>query len=248
MENDHDITLLRDAMDRAADGLPPLPDLAPVAVREGRRRRARSRLAIGTAAFAVVTAGVLGVTVLPRPGADVPGVSTGVGSAEQERKARYQQRMAALLDELLSPKITDVRPVKDKVGEYRFTAGGETFRMVASVRPIGDGPGPCTWNPKSAACAGKKLQVGGISGMCGASVGSWLGKSMVQLSVNSRKPTMPLTVDDLLAVGRDPRFVKLVKDADTHPVEPEWNLRVDAHVITPEERPVYLCESSQRAR
>ncbi|MFE7601286.1 hypothetical protein [Streptomyces sp. NPDC057494] len=245
MENDHDITLLRDAMDRAADGLPPLPDLAPVAVREGRRRRARSRLAIGTAAFAVVTAGVLGVTLLPRPG-DVPAVSTGTGG-EAERQAGYQRRMAALLDELLSPKVSSIRP-EETVGEYRITAGGDRYWMIASVRPVAEGTGPCSTNPKAAACARKEMQVGGISEMCGASVQYWLGRSEVRLSVNARMPGTPVTVRDLQTVGRDPRFVELVKEADARPVEPQEK-RFAGHVPTLEEqRTGAICQLRQRAR
>ncbi|CAM5324287.1 hypothetical protein SNARM312S_05034 [Streptomyces narbonensis] len=44
--------------------------------------------------------------------------------------------MAALLDELLPATVTGVRPEGDRVSEYRFEAGGETFRMVVSVRWI----------------------------------------------------------------------------------------------------------------
>ncbi|MFJ7984901.1 hypothetical protein [Streptomyces sp. NPDC096351] len=246
MENDNDITLLRDAMDRTTDGLPPLPDLAPIAVREGRRQRARSRLAAGAAAFAVVTAGVLGVTVLPRPGADATGVSTGVGG-EAERRADYQRRMAALLDELLPAKVTSVRPVKAETGQYRITVGGRTFPMVASVRPAAGGRGPCTWDPKSAACAGKELQVGGISGLCGASVHYSLGRTAILLRVYSGTSPEPLAVEDLMALGREPRFMRLVKEADEQPVEPpEKSL---GEPLTPEEqRRMANCEPIQRAR
>ncbi|MFC9337214.1 hypothetical protein ACFT0G_22615 [Streptomyces sp. NPDC057020] len=250
MENDKDITLLRDAMDRTADGLPPLPDLAPIAVREGRRRRARSRLAAGAAAFAVVTAGVLGVTVLPRPGADATGVSTGVGG-EAERRADYQRRMAALLDELLPAKVTSVRPVKDETGQYRITVGGRTFPMVASVRPAAEGRGACTWNPKSAACAGKELQSGGISGLCGAYVQYSLGRSEITLRVRSGTSSGPLAVEDLLAVGQEPRFVNLVKEADARPVQPREKSLLETLplTLTPEEqRQLANCEPIQRAR
>jgi hypothetical protein len=52
----------KNIMDRATDGLPPLPDLVHGAVRRGRRRRIRSRAAIGAvgvAAVAVITAPAL---------------------------------------------------------------------------------------------------------------------------------------------------------------------------------------------
>ncbi|CAM5324311.1 hypothetical protein [Streptomyces narbonensis] len=87
MENNDDITLLRDAMDRTAGDLPPLPDLAPLAVREGRRRRARSRFAVGAAALGVVTAGALGLTLLPGadPGVAMPAASAPVGKRLSRR-------------------------------------------------------------------------------------------------------------------------------------------------------------------
>ncbi|WP_426365430.1 hypothetical protein [Streptomyces sp. E-08] len=249
MKSDHDITLLRDAMERTTDGLPPLPDLAPIAVREGRRRRARSRLAAGTAAFAVVTAGALGLTLLPRPGSDVPGVSANVGG-EAGRRADYQRRMAALLDELLPPKVTAVRPVKDEVGLYRITVGGGTIRMVASVRPLKEGSAPCEMrHPKDSACAGKELRLGPVGWLCGPGVEYWIGRSLVTLSVNSGTPSVPLTVDDLLAVGQDPRFVKLAKEADARPVEALSDRIVGAHLVTPEERKNWkFCRGDQRAR
>ncbi|MYS11618.1 hypothetical protein GTW71_35500 [Streptomyces sp. SID6041] len=248
MENDNDVTLLRDAMGRTTDGLPPLPDLAPIVVREGRRRRARSRLAVGAAAFAVVTAGVLGVTVLPRPGADATGVSTGVGG-EAERRADYQRRMAALLDELLPAKVTSVRPVKAEADQYRITVDGRTFPMVASVRPIAEGWGSCARRLKSAACAGKELQSGGMSELCGASVQYWLGRSDIILRVRSGTSSGPLAVEDLLAVGQDPRFVKLVKEADARPVQPREKPLREAAPLTPEEqRQPANCEPVQRAR
>ncbi|KQX10552.1 hypothetical protein ASC82_23035 [Streptomyces sp. Root431] len=248
-----DTTLLRDALDRTTDGLPPLPDLAPLAVREGRRRRARARIAVATTAFGVVTAGALGLTLLTgttgpgvsKPAAggartnyppvvveETPGVTPPdnperLSEAERERRAQHQQKMAALLDELLPPKITDIRPVKDRTAEYRITAGGETFHMVASVRPENDavlqrcanrqkGMPPCEEDTK--------LRPGlMIAWPTRATVQYWFRKSVVELSVYGAK-VVPVTGRVLSDVAKDPRFLELVKDADAHPMEAEGSM------------------------
>ncbi|MEV0489136.1 hypothetical protein [Streptomyces atratus] len=65
---------IREAMTEAAEGAPPLPDLVPVALAEGRRRRTRVRAAIG--------AGVAGVVALGVFGATLPSWGTGNGTAQ----------------------------------------------------------------------------------------------------------------------------------------------------------------------
>ncbi|MGW6539694.1 hypothetical protein ACWGBV_05595 [Streptomyces sp. NPDC055051] len=217
MEDIDDTVLLRDALDRTTDGLPPLPDLAPLAVREGRRRRARSRLAVGSAAFAVVTAGALGLTLLPGagPGAAAPAVSTvgGQGLSEEERAFReeYRRKMAELLDERLPAEVTGVRPEGDRVSEYRFEAGGETFRMVVSVRRAAD---------TSAWQGAPELRLGPISELGGrVHVGYTYHRSEVTLLVYDGRTGKPLSPGDLFRVADDPRFLELVKEADAHPME-----------------------------
>ncbi|MFD3530166.1 hypothetical protein [Streptomyces sp. NPDC058664] len=251
MKDNDDIVLLRDAMDRTTDGLPPLPDLAPLAVREGLRRRARSRFAVGAAAFGVVTAGALGLALLPgaAPGTTVPGVSVvgggpkasyppvvveetpgvpppdnpeGLPPAERERRAQHQQKMAALLDELLPATITDIRPVKDRTAEYRIKAGGETFRMVASVRPDAGRDRLCENEPKDAPTCEEdtRLRAGGFSELGNrVTTQYWYRKSVVNLIVDAGKVWAPVTVRDLSNVAKDPRFLALVKEADARPVE-----------------------------
>jgi hypothetical protein len=153
-------TLLKSAMDRTTEELPPLPDLAPVAMVQGRRRRARARLAVVGGVFGTVTAAALGLSALPGPGADVtmpaapplaapsayrtpvqlqptpgqkpPPPPTG---AEANRRAQFQQQAAALLDETLPATVTDVRPVAGHVALYRITSGGRSFMTTLSVRP-----------------------------------------------------------------------------------------------------------------
>lgn len=60
--------LIRVAMEQAAEGAPPLPDLVPVALVQGRRRRTRARAALGAGVTGVVALGVFGVA-LPMWGA-----------------------------------------------------------------------------------------------------------------------------------------------------------------------------------
>ncbi|MFH8471160.1 hypothetical protein [Streptomyces sp. NPDC018000] len=66
--------LIREAMAEAAEGAPPLPDLVPVALAAGRRRRTRARAAIGGGVVGVVALGVFGATL--------PSWGTGAGTGE----------------------------------------------------------------------------------------------------------------------------------------------------------------------
>ncbi|MFF5917889.1 hypothetical protein ACFY8C_06060 [Streptomyces flavochromogenes] len=262
----HDISLLRDTMDRTTDDLPPLPDLAPLAVREGRRRRTRARLAIVTTAFGAVTAGALGLTLLPgantgvampaavppstgaTPGAapsthypsvvveETPGVTPpdnpdGLPEAERERLAAHQQRVAALLDDLLPATVTEIRPVKDNVRWYRITAGGKTFQTTVSVRPTDDRTlEPCLSAParkftcEAVTFAGnREAQLRSMpvntSDTMGSDVTFLYGGSRVTLSVAPENVSAPVTPRQLMTVAEDPRFLDLVRDTDEHPVE-----------------------------
>lgn len=58
-----DDLLIRAAMEQAADGAPALPDLVPVALVQGRRRRNRARAAVGAGVTGVVALGVFGAVV-----------------------------------------------------------------------------------------------------------------------------------------------------------------------------------------
>ncbi|MFE9133679.1 hypothetical protein [Streptomyces sp. NPDC007355] len=263
-----DISLLRTTMERAVDDLPPLPDLVPPAVREGRRRRTRARIAIVTTAFGAVTAGALGLTMLPGPDEGVtmpaavpssPGASTSTGpaasttyapvtievtpgvtppdnpdglpEAERERRAAHQQRVAALLDELLPATVTEIRPVKDEVAVYRIASGGETFRMTVSVRPSADEAlRPCEDVPvKGFHCeevtfdGNREAQLVSMPVNREETLGSYLnflyGGSRVLLSVDPERVTAPVSPRQLLTVARDPRFLDLVRYADADPVE-----------------------------
>ncbi|MET9950246.1 hypothetical protein ABZ135_01675 [Streptomyces sp. NPDC006339] len=261
---DNETVPLRDVLDRTAEDLPPLPDLAPLAVREGRRRRARARLAVAATAFGAVTAGALGLTLLPgadpapatpaavpsatgasaspggsyppvvveeTPGVTPPDNPDGLAGAERERRAAHQQRVAALLDELLPPKVTAIRPVKDQVAVYRITAGGTSFRMTVSVRPTDDRAlRPCVNLPEhrvvceAVAFDGDReahllsMPVDGQDTL-GSYVNFLYGGSRVGLSVEPQGASAPVTPRQLLAVAEDPRFLDLVRRADASPME-----------------------------
>ncbi|WP_369145857.1 hypothetical protein [Streptomyces sp. R44] len=147
-------------MDRTALDLPPLPDLAPSAMRLGRRRRARARLTVAGGVFGTVTAAALGLSLFSAadPGIALPAAPPAafpsayhtpvqaqptpgqtppekLSDAESARRAQFQQQVSALLDELLPATVTDIRPVADEVSDYRITAGGRSFPVKLSIRP-----------------------------------------------------------------------------------------------------------------
>ncbi|MFI1654037.1 hypothetical protein ACH4ZU_03730 [Streptomyces sp. NPDC020472] len=180
-----DETMLRRAMDRTTQELPPLPDLAPVAVRLGRRRRARTRLTVAGGVFGTVTAAALGLSLLPGadPGVAMPAAPPAafpsayhtpvqvrptpgqeppekLSDAESARRAQFQQQVSALLDELLPASVEDVRPVAGEVSSYRITAGGGTFPVKLSVRPAeGERLQECRNRPPKVTC--EKADLGG---------------------------------------------------------------------------------------
>ncbi|MFE2058627.1 hypothetical protein [Streptomyces sp. NPDC059446] len=167
---DQDALLVKDVMKRTADGLGPLPDLVPEAVARGRRRRARTRLALTASAFGVVTLGVLGAAVLsggdsgpsptsatgvaaapapyrtpvhvePSPGEQVEGGLAGLPAGERQRLENFQQRAAVALDEALPDTVGTIRPVDSTVVRYQGEADGNVFTVHFTVRPA-DGKAP----------------------------------------------------------------------------------------------------------
>ncbi|WP_019888609.1 hypothetical protein [Streptomyces purpureus] len=257
-----DETIVKSAMDRTTDDLPPLPDLVPLAIRQGRRRVARARLAVVAGSFAVVTATALGLTLLPGTASQVPIPAAPpspspsayrtpvtleptpgqqpparVPDAERQRLADFQQRAAALLDELLPDSVTDVRPVADHVRQYRITAGGRTFPLFLSVAPADDEPQPCpSVQDKRLTCSMVDLGGGRTARALkmmtdgpdtyGYEVGLRHGRSRASLSVTAAEPTKtqpavssPVTTEALLTVVRDRRFTDLLTYADEHPVQ-----------------------------
>ncbi|MCX5193082.1 hypothetical protein OOK31_04105 [Streptomyces sp. NBC_00249] len=144
--------LVRDVMDHAVAQLPPPHDLLPGAVAQGRRRRARTRLAVAAAVACVAGAALFGSSMLPRgaggattvrpaatttpspvpepyrtpvrvePTGDDEPSRAPLAPAEQQRREQYQQRAAVLLDALLPDSVGLVRPVEHTVLRFQ----GET--------------------------------------------------------------------------------------------------------------------------
>ncbi|MFI6861824.1 hypothetical protein ACIBKZ_18315 [Streptomyces sp. NPDC050421] len=73
--------LIRAAMEQAADSAPSLPDLVPVALTQGRRRRHRARAALGAGVTGAVALGVFGVA-LPTWGAGAHRTQTGSAASQ----------------------------------------------------------------------------------------------------------------------------------------------------------------------
>ncbi|MFV5992989.1 hypothetical protein ACNPQM_11205 [Streptomyces sp. NPDC056231] len=283
---------IREAMAEAAEGAPPLPDLLPVALAEGRRRRTRARAAIGAGVAGVVALGVFGAT-LPSwgtgsgtgngaaqvgapaqgrsdapaptgPASDVvkptavpgepprtpvhvkptPGESSmaDLPAAERKRMEQFQQDAAALFDTMLPAAFGTVRPVDLAVSRYQGASKGSVFPVVFSVRPIGDSSNspeaPCSYGPtKKYRCEKAQLPGGIVARAVTASGNSKGGKDIVGVSVrfefgdsavvlsadgdDSSMVSAPVTVDQLLRIARDPRFLDLVRYADAYPMEPK---------------------------
>ncbi|MFD8012724.1 hypothetical protein [Streptomyces sp. NPDC058955] len=224
---DDENVLLREALARTAEDLPPLPDLVPLAVREGRRRRARARFAVVAAAFAVVTAGALGLTLLPGsdPGVPMPAASTvretRLTGADWIRREEYKTQMASLLKQRLPPEVTRVRPVgdgDDPVSEYVIEAGGESFRMVVSVRRrVYDG---VRADPHAELEVGE-LKLGPVSSLGGrVLVGYTYKEGDVTLVVYAGKDgKVPVTAGDLFVVAEHWNFAPMVEQAYTFQME-----------------------------
>lgn len=69
---DPTVLLVRDAMERASDDLPPLPDLTGPALAEGRRRRSRARLALAAGVLCAAVLGTAGAVTLTGGGHAAP--------------------------------------------------------------------------------------------------------------------------------------------------------------------------------
>ncbi|WP_393059841.1 hypothetical protein [Streptomyces sp. LN549] len=75
--------LVRAAMEQAAESAPSLPDLVPVALVQGRRRRVRARAAVGAGVTGVVALGVFGA-LLPMWGSGGGAQTARTGSAASQ--------------------------------------------------------------------------------------------------------------------------------------------------------------------
>ncbi|MEU3604913.1 hypothetical protein AB0E83_05570 [Streptomyces sp. NPDC035033] len=211
MDTDENMPL-RAALERTAEDLPPLPDLVPLAVREGRRRRARARFAVVTAALGAVTAGALGLTLLPGagPAPSAPAAPPADGPG-------FEERVAALLDEVLPAEVTDVRPVDIAGGSYMLDANGTTFRMTVAVPTADSATLPqCENAPAgSSLCDREELRLGPVSELGGrVRVGFLYRGKSVTITVYDwpGEAKVPVEAADLMALGREPRFLELVRE------------------------------------
>ncbi|MFI6898568.1 hypothetical protein ACIBM4_31085 [Streptomyces sp. NPDC050256] len=179
------------------------------------------------------------VHIEPTPGetsmADLP-------PAERARQEEFQQQAAALLDELLPGRLGTVRPVDLAVNRYQAGRDGNTYPLVFSVRPRGAPGGATPADPPCRDIPSKGLRCrtatlpGGITvrnvttaeeakespTVTDVELRFSYGFSTVRLSVGGDHSSMvsaPVTVDQLVAVARDSKFLKLVKYADGHPME-----------------------------
>ncbi|MFC9269193.1 hypothetical protein ACFTXJ_15660 [Streptomyces zhihengii] len=157
-EDARTVLLVRHAMDTASADLPPLPDLAGRATDEGRRRRGRRRLALGTAALAVMVAGAAGAVLLPggtgAPAAVAPAAAPSpapepvhieptpgeetmadLPADELSRRVAFQDEAVGVLQELLPPGTGTVRRTDLNVARYQVDRGGSAFVLIFSVRP-----------------------------------------------------------------------------------------------------------------
>ncbi|MFG2879704.1 hypothetical protein ACGFYU_32620 [Streptomyces sp. NPDC048337] len=161
--DDRAALLVRDAMDRTTADLPPLPDLTGAALAQGRRRKARVRVAIGGGVLAVAAIGVAGAVSLsdvgggrqvsgtvnvaappsgtgPQPPVHLeptPGESSmaDLPAAERTRQENFQNQAVGVLQALLPPTVGTVQRTDLNVRMYQGTKDGKTFVIIFSIRP-----------------------------------------------------------------------------------------------------------------
>ncbi|AXE79484.1 hypothetical protein [Streptomyces atratus] len=180
------------------------------------------------------------VHIQPTPGessmADLP-------ATERGRQEEFQQKAAAVLDEMLPAAFGTVRPVDLAVSRYQGGSGGQVFPVVFSVQPTGDvsvspAQEPCHYGQKKKYRCEEAALPDGIVARTVTAVGSSKGgKDIVGVSVrfrfkdstvvlsadgdDSAVVSAPVTTDQLLQVARDARFLHLVQYADAFPMEPK---------------------------
>ncbi|MFD8479080.1 hypothetical protein [Kitasatospora sp. NPDC059673] len=158
---------VKEAMDQATDDLVEPIGLTARAVRDGRRRRLRSRLAVGGAAACTAALGVTGlaavlpgtgdgtgstavlmgdgapprvfptVTFSPTAGPSAP--TTPPSEAERQRIETFRQATAGVLQDLLPPELGQIQLVADDVSGYQAISPQGTYFVRFSVAPAPDG-------------------------------------------------------------------------------------------------------------
>lgn len=160
---------LRELMEQAAAGLAPLPDLTQEAVRLGRLRRIRARLAVIGAVVGVLAVGGIGSVALGGPGgaasqpvspaaapptasrtsavpSPAPSMTAPVPAASED--AVRGARTAKALTRALGDLIGTVTP--DGADRFAGRLKGHTFPVTFQVMPGGDGLAKCPDLPRTA--------------------------------------------------------------------------------------------------
>jgi hypothetical protein len=140
--------LVREAMEHTVAELPPVHDLVPGAVTQGRRRRARARLAIVAGAVCVAGAVVFGAATLPagdggdttvRPASGTPGPSQSPAPDEEPRPYRTPVHVEPTSDEEKS--MADLPPAeRARLEEFQQRAAVLLDELlpdaVGLIRPV----------------------------------------------------------------------------------------------------------------
>ncbi|WP_338697491.1 hypothetical protein V2W30_16940 [Streptomyces sp. Q6] len=244
---DQDAALFRSALSRAAEDLPPLPDLVPRAQQLGRGRRARARAVKTGAAFAAVTAVAVGAAWLPslsgspsHGAADPAGAPSAASSApasgtdEDVRLTAYRMKAAGALDAALPAALGRVSPAgADDVRSFVARSGERSYPVALTVRRApGAALRACEDAPeKGLTCRATRLTDGRTAHAytlpAAAGGGSEIslqfreGDSEVSLTVSPDphgSAPLPVTVEQLTEAASGAAFQKLVRDADRNPV------------------------------
>ncbi|PJN22481.1 hypothetical protein [Kitasatospora sp. CB02891] len=174
---------VRAAMEQVTDDLAEPPGLTARAMRDGRRRRLRSRLAVGGAAAGAAALAVTGLLaavpgaggspgpVAVQPGGDAPprvfptvtfsptadplAPSPPPGEDERRRIETYRQATAGALQDLLPPEIGQIRLVADRVDTYLASSSHGGYVVRFSVAPAPDGAKERSCPPNDSVKTGK---------------------------------------------------------------------------------------------
>lgn len=210
---------LRDLMERAAAGLAPLPDLTQEAVRLGRRRRIRARLAVVGAVAGVLAAGGIGSAALgglgsaasrpvgpavapptaTRPSAvpsPAPSVTSPLPSASASTSASEDAVGGARTAEALTRALGGLIGTVTPKGADRFAGRlkSHTFPVTFQVVPGGDGLAECPDLPETAMTCSTAWLPDGSEARVIVSGGTLWGGQSFSVSYRYAESTVNLTV------------------------------------------------------
>ncbi|MFF3379811.1 hypothetical protein ACFYXF_43525 [Streptomyces sp. NPDC002680] len=206
---------LRELMERAAAGLAPLPDLTQEAVRLGRRRRIRARLAVVGTVAGVLAAGGIGSAALGGPGSaapqpvspaaapptasrtsavpsPAPSVTAPVPVASAPAETAREARTAEALTRALGGRIGTVTP--NGADHFVGRLEGHAFPVTFQVMPGGAGLAECQDLPKTVmSCRTAWLPDGSEARVIVSGDTLWGGQSL-SVSYRYAENTVNLTV------------------------------------------------------